>query len=361
MANLSAAALSCDKIQKTQLQRLESSGKTPQKIALRARIILKACAGEANTAIAHSLHVSRPTVLLWRNRFAHAGVPGLLTDAHRPGRKKALAPEKVEAVIQATLHTLPPGKTHWSIREMAQAQGLSRMAVQRIWRQHNLQPHRIKTFKLSRDKDFVGKLRDVVGLYMNPPEKALVLSVDEKSQIQALDRSQPGLPMKKGRIATLTHDYKRHGTTTLFAALEMLEGEVIGECLPRHRSKEFVKFLNTINKKTPADLDLHLILDNYSTHKTPLVKRWLKRHKRFHLHFIPTSSSWLNMIERWFRDLTDKAIRRGSFKSVQSLIEAIEKYLAIHNAAPKIFTWTKDADTILAKVVKCKEALGTLH
>ena len=361
MANHTAAALSCDKIQRAQLERLESSGKTPQKIALRARIILKAAQGEGNSAIAQELKVSRPTVLLWRERFAHAGVPGILADAPRPGRKKALSAEKVEAVVEATLHSRPSGKTHWSIRDMAQAQGLSRMAVQRIWRQHNLQPHRIETFKLSRDKNFVAKLRDVVGLYLNPPERALVLSVDEKSQIQALDRSQPGLPMKKGRAATMTHDYKRHGTTTLFAALNMLNGKVIGECLPRHRSQEFVKFLKTIDKNTPPELALHLIVDNYSTHKSPTVQRWLKLHKRFHLHFIPTGSSWLNMIERWFRDITDKAIRRGIFNSVQSLIQAIHKYLEAHNDAPKIFTWTKDADTILAKIVKCKQALGTLH
>lgn len=361
MANHTATALSCNTIQKNQLDRLESSGKTSQKVALRARIILRAVAGEGNSVIAKALHISRPTVLLWRNRFIQNGVPGILADAPRPGRKKALPPEKVEAVLQATLHSLPLGKTHWSTRDMAQAQDLSRMAVQRIWKQHNLQPHRIKTFKLSRDKNFVAKLRDVVGLYMNPPEKALVLSVDEKSQIQALDRSQPGLPMKKGRAATMTHDYKRHGTTTLFAALELLEGEVIGECLPRHRSQEFVKFLNIIDRKTPPQLDLHLIVDNYSTHKTPLVQRWLKRHKRFHLHFIPTGSSWLNLIERWFRDLTDKAIRRGIFSSVASLIAAIRTYLEIHNRNPKIFVWTKDAETILAKVTKCKEALGTLH
>lgn len=361
MANHTATALACNTSQKSQLQRLESSGKTPQKIALHARIILKAIAGESNSTIAKALHISRPTVLLWRNRFTQAGVSGLLADAPRPGRKKTLSSEKIEAVIQATLHSQPPGKTHWSTRDMAQAQDLSRMAVQRIWKQHNLQPHRIKTFKLSRDKNFVAKLRDVVGLYMNPPEKALVLSVDEKSQIQALDRSQPGLPMKKGRAATMTHDYKRHGTTTLFAALEMLEGEVIGECLPRHRSQEFVKFLNIIDKKTSPELDLHLIVDNYSTHKTPMVKRWLKRHTRFHLHFIPTGSSWLNLIERWFRDLTDKTIRRGIFTSVASLIAAIKTYLEIHNRNPKIFVWTKDAETILAKVAKCKEALGTLH
>jgi transposase len=361
MANHAATAIQCDKNQRARLEQLEAHGGTPQKIALRARLILRACDGAANVAIAKELGVSRPTVLLWRERFASAGVQGIMADAPRPGRKKALSPEQVQAVVEATLHTRPPGQTHWSVREMAKAQGLSRMAVQRIWKTHNLQPHRVESFKLSRDKHFVEKLRDVVGLYLSPPEKALVFSVDEKSQIQALDRTQPGLPMKKGRCGTMTHDYKRNGTTTLFAALNMLDGKVIGECLPRHRSKEFVKFLGTIDRNTPAELDLHLIVDNYSTHKSPPVKRWLKRHPRFHLHFIPTSSSWLNMIERWFRNITDKAIRRGVFKSVASLIAAIQQYLDAHNAVPKIFTWTKDADTILAKIAKCKEALGTLH
>jgi len=361
MANHAATALHCDENQRTRLEHLEARGGTPQKIALRARIVLRAAAGRANLAIARELGVSRPTVLLWRERFARAGVPGIMADAPRPGRKRAISPEQIKVVVEATLHSRPPGQTHWSVREMAQAQGLSRMTVQRIWKQHNLQPHRQETFKLSRDKDFVAKLRDVVGLYLGPPDKALVLSVDEKSQIQALDRTQPGLPMKKGRCGTMTHDYKRHGTTTLFAALNMLDGKVIGECLPRHRSKEFVKFLGTIDRNTPSELDLHLIVDNYSTHKSPLVKRWLKRHSRFHLHFIPTSSSWLNMIERWFRNITDKAIRRGVFTSVPSLIQAIQQYLDAHNANPKLFTWTKDADTILAKIAKCKEALGTLH
>ena len=361
MANHAATALQCDRNQRSRLKYLESSGGTPQKIALRARILLRAAEGRANLAIAKELGISRPTVLLWRERFARAGVPGIMADAPRPGRKKALSPEKMKVVVEATLHSRPLGQTHWSVREMAKAQGLSRMAVQRIWKQYNLQPHRLETFKLSNDKHFVAKLRDVVGLYLSPPDKALVLSVDEKSQIQALDRTQPGLPMKKGRCGTMTHDYKRHGTTTLFAALNMLNGKVIGECLPRHRSKEFVKFLGTIDKNTPTELDLHLIVDNYSTHKSPLVKRWLKRHPRFRLHFIPTSSSWLNMIERWFRNITDKAIRRGVFKSVASLIQTIQQYLDAHNADPKIFTWTKDADTILAKIAKCKEALGTLH
>jgi transposase len=361
MANHAANAAYCDKNQRARLEHLQASGGTPQRIALRARIILQAAAGVANSGIAKELGISRPTVLLWRKRFARAGVSEIMADAPRPGRKQALSPEKIQAVVEATLHSRPLGQTHWSVREMAKAQGISRMSVQRIWKQHNLQPHRVETFKLSRDKRFVEKLRDVVGLYLSPPDKALVLSVDEKSQIQALDRSQPGLPLKKGRCGTMTHDYKRNGTTTLFAALNMLDGKVIGQCLPRHRSKEFVKFLGTINHNTQPELDLHLIVDNYSTHKSPLVKRWLKRHPRFHLHFIPTSSSWLNMIERWFRNITDKAIRRGVFTSVPSLIQAIQLYLDAHNANPKIFTWTKDADTILAKIAKCKEALGTLH
>jgi transposase len=230
-----------------------------------------------------------------------------------------------------------------------------------IWKRHGLQPHRVEAFKLSRDEHFVEKLRDVVGLYLNPPDKALVLSVDEKSQIQALDRTQPGLPLKKGRCGTMTHDYKRHGTTNLFAALNMLDGRVIGQCLPLHPSKEFIEFLNTIDQNTPPELELHLIVDNYSTHKSPAVKRWLRRHARFHLHFIPTSSSWLNMVERWFREITDKAIRRGACTSVDALKTAIHRFLDAHNTNPKIFTWTKDADTVLAKVAKCKEALGTLH
>ena len=361
MANHASSALSCDRNQRKRLEHLESSGATPQKVALRARIVLRAADGRANMAIARELGISRPTVLLWRQRFGRFGVVGILRDAPRPGRRKTVSPERVQAVIEATLHTQPPGQTHWSTREMAKAQGLSRMTVQRIWRQHHLQPHRVETFKLSRDKHFVEKLRDVVGLYLNPPDKALVLSVDEKSQIQALDRTQPGLPLKKGRCGTMTHDYKRHGTTSLFAALNMLDGKVIGQCLPRHRSREFIRFLNTIDRNTPPELDLHLIVDNYSTHKSPPVQRWLKRHARFHLHFIPTSSSWLNMIERWFREITDKAIRRGVFTSVDSLVAKIHQFLDAHNADPKIFTWTKDADTILAKIAKCKQALGTVH
>ena len=244
---------------------------------------------------------------------------------------------------------------------MAKAQGISRMAVQRIWDRYGLKPHLTKTFKLSGDKHFVEKLYDVVGLYLNPPDKALVLCVDEKSQIQALDRTQPGLPIKKGRCGTMTHDYKRHGTTTLFAALSLLDGKVIGDCMPRHRHQEFIRFLNKIDAETPSHLDLHLIVDNYATHKHPRVKAWMRRHPRFHIHFIPTSSSWLNLVERWFREITDKRIRRGSFHNVAELIAAIEDYLKCHNQNPRVFVWKALADSIMTKIAKCKEALGTLH
>jgi len=244
---------------------------------------------------------------------------------------------------------------------MANAQGLSEATIRRIWKQHNLKPHLVKTFKLSRDKHFLEKLVDVVGLYLNPPDKSLVLCVDEKSQIQALDRTQPGLPMKKGRCGTMTHDYKRNGTTTLFAALSMLDGKVIGDCMSRHRHQEFIRFLNKIDSETPSELDLHLIADNYGTHKHPRVKSWLRRHPRFHLHFIPTSSSWLNMVERWFREITDKRIRRGTFRNVLELIAAIKEYLNNHNQNPKVFVWTASVERIMAKVAKCKEALDALH
>jgi len=356
-----AAALELTKKQKERLEFLSQAGKTPQKIVMRARIVLLASDGVANNAIAKKLCICRPTVLLTRQKFAKNGIQGLLKDASRPGRKKVLSLEKEEQILDVTLKEKPKAATHWSVRSLAKHLNISFSSVQRVWKKHNLQPHRVKTFKLSRDKNFVEKLRDVVGLYLSPPSKALVFSVDEKSQIQALDRTQPGLPLKKGRCGTITHDYKRNGTTTLFAALNMLDGSVIGECMEKHRAKEFIRFLTIIDKNTPKDLDLHLILDNYGTHKTPKVKAWLEKHPRFHFHFIPTSSSWLNMVERWFKEITDKRIRRGVFKSVPDLIAAITEYLDVHNSDPKIFKWTKDADTILAKVAHCKEALESLH
>ena len=327
----------------------------------RARIVTLAGDGVRNQDIAREVGVSRPTVQLWRDRFLALRIAGLTKDAPRPGRLPSIPERKVRAVIDATLRTTPPAATHWSVRTMADAQGISPASVQRIWKQHNLKPHLLKTFKVSRDTQFVDKLYDVVGLYLNPPEKSLVLCVDEKSQIQALDRTQPGLPLKKGRCGTMTHDYKRNGTTTLFAALSMLDGTVIGACMPRHRHQEFIRFLNTIDVETPSDLDLHIIADNYATHKHPRVTAWLKRHPRFHLHFIPTSSSWANMVERWFRDITHKRIRRGVFKNVPELIAAIQDYLDNHNQHPKIFKWTASVEQILAKVAKCKEALETLH
>lgn len=356
-----ARALDLDDNQRKRLKSLAASGNTPQKIVLRVRIILLASEGRPNHAIAQQLQTSRPTVLLWRERFAKRGVAGLTQDAPRTGRKKAVSAEQIQAVVEATLHTTPPAATHWTTRTLAKAQGLSHMTVQRIWKQYRLQPHRIETFKLSRDPAFVAKVRDVVGLYLNPPDKALVFSVDEKSQIQALDRTAPLLPLRPGIPARQTHDYKRHGTTTLFAALNLLDGKVIGQCLPRHRSKEFVGFLQQIDQQTPAELELHLIVDNSSTHKSPVVKRWLKKHPRVHLHFTPTSSSWLNLIERWFGEITRKRIRRGTFRSVPELIAAIEGYLKAYNQHSKPFVWTQTADMILAKVNRCKEALVTPH
>ena len=333
----------------------------PLRLVQRARIVQLAADGVLNKEIARHVGASRPTVQLWRQRFLALRLAGLEKDAPRPGRLPKISQRKVRAVIEATLHSQPADATHWSVRTMAEAQGLSRMTVQRIWNQHNLKPHLVKTFKLSRDKNFVEKLTDVVGLYLNPPDKSLVLCVDEKSQIQALDRTQPGLPIKKGRCGTMTHDYKRNGTTTLFAALSMLDGRVIGDCMPRHRHQEFIRFLNKIETDTPSGFNLHLIVDNYGTHKHPRVKFWLRRHLRFHLHFIPTSSSWLNLVERWFREITDKRIRRGVFKSVPDLIKAIQSYLDNHNQNPKAFVWSAPVERILEKIAKCKEALGTLH
>jgi transposase len=333
---------------------------TPQKLALRARIILMAAEGQANYAIAGTLRINRQTVLLWRGRFARGGL-GALQDASRPGRKPALSPEFMERVVRITTQEKPAAATHWSTRSLARHLHVSKMAIQRIWKAHGLQPHRVKTFKLSRDPHFVEKLRDVVGLYLNPPEHALVLSVDEKSQIQALDRTQPGLPMKKGRCGTLTHDYKRNGTTTLFAAFNVLEGTVLKRCQARHRHQEFLAFLKQIEGETPAELDLHLIVDNYGTHKHPRVRAWLARHPRFHFHFLPTSSSWLNLVERWFRELTQKRLRRGIFRCVPELEAAIAEYVEVHNAEPQPFIWTATAESILAKVQRATRAYNIVQ
>jgi transposase len=356
-----AATLSVTSDQRGELERLVRAHTTPQSVAKRARVILLASGGMSNSAIGRRLGVSRPTVIGWRERFAEGGVAALGITRPGRGRKPSIPASQVKAIVEATLHTTPPGATHWSCRSMARAQGVSPATVQRIWDAHGLKPHQVRTFKLSNDRRFVEKLTDVVGLYLNPPERAVVLCVDEKSQIQALDRTQASLPMKRGRAGTMTHDYKRHGTTTLFAALDTLTGVVIGQCLPRHRHQEFLKFLRKLDRAFPHDLDLHLIVDNYATHKHDAVNRWLTKHPRFRLHFTPTSSSWLNLVERWFRDLTDKAIRRGVFPSVESLITAIDDYLATHNDDPKPFVWTASAKDIIDKVRRCKVILETLH
>jgi transposase len=347
--------------QRELLERWVGAQKTPQSVALRARIVLLAAAGESNSAIARRLSVSRPTVIMWRERFEKGGAQALTETRPGRGRKPTISAAKIKAIVAATTQTRPPGETHWSCRTMAKAQGVSAATVQRIWDAHGLQPHRTRAFKLSNDPLFSEKLTDVVGLYLNPPEKALVLCVDEKSQIQALERTQPSLPMKRGRAGTMTCDYKRHGTTTLFAALSTLDGSVVGQCLPRHRHQEFLKFLRTLDREFPAGIDLHLILDNYQTHKHANVNAWLEKHPRFCLHFTPTSSSWLNLVERWFRELTEKALRRGIFHSVPDLVAAIEQYLGAHNSDPRPFVWTASADAILEKVGRCKAVLETVH
>ena len=356
-----AATLSVTSDQRAELERLVRAQTTPQSVAKRAHVILLAAGGMSNSATARRLGVSRPTVIGWRERFADGGVAALGITRPGRGRKPSIPASRVKAIVEATLHTTPPGATHWSCRSMARAQGVSPATVQRIWDAHGLKPHQVKTFKLSNDPRFVEKLTDVVGLYLNPPERAVVLCVDEKSQIQALDRTQASLPMKRGRAGTLTHDYKRNGTTTLFAALNTLTGVVIGQCLPRHRHQEFLKFLRKLDREFPRDVELHLIIDNYATHKHNAVDRWLAKHPRFRLHFTPTSSSWLNLVERWFRELTGKAIRRGVFPSVESLITAIDDYLATHNEDPKPFVWTASAQDIIDKVSRCKVILETLH
>jgi transposase len=343
------------------LERWVGAQRTPQSVALRARIVLMAEQGESNSEIARRLGVSRPTVILWRRRFAEGGPQALTETRPGRGRKPRISAEKIAEIVHATTQSRPPGQTHWSCRSMARVQGVSPATVQRIWDAHGLKPHRVRTFKLSGDPRFTEKLTDVVGLYLNPPEKAIVLCVDEKSQIQALDRTQPSLPMKKGRANTMTHDYKRNGTTTLFAALNALDGSVVGECLPRHRHQEFLKFLRTLDREFPGEVDLHLIVDNYRTHKHQNVNAWLQKHPRFHLHFTPTASSWLNLVERWFGELTDKALRRGVFHSVPDLIAAIDDYLEAHNQDPKPFIWTASIDSILQKVGRCKAVLETVH
>ena len=326
-----------------------------RRLAERAEIILLAAEGRENLEIAAKLEISRQTVARWRKRFLESGISGIERDAPRPGRSRTL---NTEEIVRRTTQEKPSNATHWSTRSMARAVGVSEASVRRVWHAHGLKPHRVETFKVSNDPHFAEKLDDVVGLYLNPPEHAIVLSVDEKSQIQALDRTQPGLPMKKGRGETMTHDYKRHGTTTLFAALNTLDGTVLSQCRDRHTNEDWIAFLSLIHKQTPARKQIHVIADNYSAHKHPNVQRWLTKHKRFHVHYTPTSSSWLNMVERFFRDITQNQIRRGVFRSVPELITSIESYVARHNRDPKPFIWTAKASDILQKVTRARRSLN---
>ena len=352
-----AQAVNLSESERQQLEQWVSAHGTPQQVVLRCRIVLSAAAGRNNVAIGAELDVDVKTAALWRRRFAQAGPEAMWEIAAGRGRKPTHTPEKITAIVEATLHTRPEGMTHWSCREMAKAQGVGKSLVNEVWRAHNLKPHLSKSFKLSRDPHFLEKLTDVVGLYLNPPEQAIVLCVDEKTQIQALDRTQPGLPMKKGRRGTMTHDYKRNGTTCLFAALEVLQGKVIGQCYGRHRHQEFLKFLHRLDREFPGPVPLHLVIDNYGTHQHPNVQGWLKRHRRFKLHFTPTSGSWLNLVERWFAELTQKAVRRGSFASVVDLETAIARFLEAWNRNPTPFVWTASVESITAKLARCRQTL----
>ena len=357
----SHAVFALKKPEEQQLHRWVAAFGTPQQVSLRSQIVLAAAAGESDSAIARDLRVNRNTVILWRNRFVKEGLDGLWEVAPGRGRKPTYGPEKIAAIVDATLRTKPKGMTHWSCRLMAESKKVSKSTISNIWQSHNLKPHRVKTFKLSRDVRFLEKLTDVVGLYLNPPQRAIVLCVDEKSQIQALDRTQPGLPIKKGRCGTMTHDYKRYGTTTLFAALEVLQGRVVGQCFERHRHQEFLRFLRRLDQEFPGETPLHLVLDNYGTHKHPKVRSWLARHPRFVPHFVPTSSSWLNLVERWFGELTRKRIRRDSFRSVEDLQKAIEEFLAAWNEKPKPFIWTATVESITEKLSRCRQTLEKIQ
>lgn len=341
--------------ERKQLLALSGHRGTPKGIVLRVNIVLGASEGIANHLLARNLETSLPTVLLWRRRFRSDGVAGILEDRPRSGRPKQIPEERETAIVEATIHTTPKDATHWSIRSMAASQKVRPATVQRIWKKHKLQPHRVESFKFSNDPEFAGKVRDIVGLYLNPPDKAVVLSVDEKSQIQALDRTQPILPLRPGLPERQTHDYERHGTTTLFAALNVLEGAVIGQCQAKHRHQEFLRFLDQIDASVDSKLDVHLVLDNYGTHKHPEVKKWLAQRPRYRIHFTPTSSSWLNQIERWFAEITRKQIRRGTFRSVRDLIQTINDYIRTYNKNPRPFQWIASASRIIRKVRKYKD------
>jgi transposase len=357
-----AAALAVSEAQKQELEALVRNGNAPQKVALRSRLVLLAHAGLANRSIAQQLRVSRPTILALRAAFTKDGMAAITGIRKRKRLGSVLTPELEQKILNTTLKTRPgDGSTHWSVRTLARHLRISRTIVHRVWQRHEVQPHRVERFKLSNDPHFEEKVRDIVGLYLNPPDRALVLCVDEKSQIQALDRTAPILPLRPGLPERQTHDYKRNGTTTLFAAFNILNGKVIGTCQERHRSREFVRFLNHLEKNLPADQDVHLIMDNYCTHKSAEMQRWLKpkKRKRFHFHFTPTSSSWLNQVERFFALITEKMIRRGTFHSADELEKAIYQWLAHWNGAPTPFVWKRSADVILDKVRRCKELPGT--
>ena len=334
---------------------------TPARLVRRAQIVLLASEGKENREIAEELDIERTIVGRWRGRFAAQGLAGIEKDAPRGGRLPSKRQQVAPRIVEVTTQQTPAAATHWTTNTLARHLGVSQSMVSRVWRAHGLKPHLSRTFKVSNDPRFVEKLTDVVGLYLDPPDRALVLSCDEKSQIQALDRTQKGLPLKKGRCGTMTHDYKRNGTTTLFAALSMLDGRVISRCDARHRHQEWLKFLKQIDSETPPELDLHLIVDNYATHKHPRVQSWLKKHPRFHMHFTPTSSSWLNLVERWFRDLTDKRIRRGTFTNVANLQKAIEDYIDEHNQDPRAFKWTAKAEVILEKVRRARTVINKMQ
>ena len=350
------AAIELTKEQRAELEKVARSRRTPQAVAQRVRIVLMTADGVGPSAIGEQLGVSQPTIRKWRARYVEQGLPGLRSEP-RPGRPRSLDDQRVADLLNQALQTRPSKQTHWSVRSFAAEVNISKDMAHRLFRAASIAPHRSRSFKLSNDPAFVEKVRDITGLYLNPPDHALVLCVDEKSQIQALDRTQPGLPLKKGRAATMTHDYKRHGTTTLFAALDVKSGLVIGECHPRHRAKEFIRFLRRIDRCVKRHLDVHLVLDNYGTHKTPEVKAWLAKHRRFKLHFTPTSASWLNLVERFFAEITTKRIRRGTFSSVTELKDAIHDYLDRHNADPKPFVWTKSAQVILVKERRALDVL----
>ncbi|OFV90557.1 MAG: DDE endonuclease [Acidobacteria bacterium RIFCSPLOWO2_12_FULL_65_11] len=343
---------------RAQLVDVVANGNTPQKLAVRAQILVMLADRVRPSHVAARLALSRNHVHYWVRRYVAQGVSGVLHDAPRPGRRKRITPEQVATIVNATLTTKPPAATQWSTRTMARAQHVSEKTIRNIWHQHGLQPHRVTRFKLSKDPHFVDKLRDVVGLYLNPPDKAVVFCIDEKSGIQALDRTRPVLPLRPRIPERQTHDYIRHGTTCLYAALRVLDGTVFGTCRPKRDTKEFVRFLDRVEQVTPADEAIHVILDNLSTHKSPPVQRWLRRHPRVHFHFIPTSSSWLNLVERWFGEITRDRIRRGTFDSVAVLVAAIEDYLRHYNEAPRRFIWTKDADMILDKIARCPKPLN---